>query len=141
MDTALKVDDGREFNQTKEHDHRKGHECWCGFGVGSAITENTLLDEPSPRHVSPAINEFRVKQLEEELRVANTRIAGFEKLVATFAEHFDRLRRYAQAGVVLEGKDFDVPCGTINPLDAALPNCQLPSNHTGPCSSEPLKAA
>lgn len=116
-------------------------------------------ETPGPRTVSPSILEFKIQTLEKEirlqfaenrdllerLRVANERIAGFEKLSAGLAAKIDEFERGFQAVTGATAAEFaaqsaqapnhfDIsrcyrPCTAANGIAA----CVLDADHDGTC--------
>lgn len=97
-----------EYDQTQKHDHRPGVVCPAG-NHSPTTTPPTELHVP---HVSPAILEFRISELEDKRRElegvnealkfqrdvlrrdmdnAKKRIAELEGLVISLAKHIDAM--------------------------------------------------
>lgn len=99
----------RDFDQTALHNHAKDEPCpTCSpvqqFHDAPKFTgENAVagsgnhfpahLRKPFDRHVSPAVLEQRILDLEDQLRVANERIKAFEKFTANLAAHIDGMQQ------------------------------------------------
>jgi len=139
------IDRSKTLNEAYDRPHVKSSLCPdCGFpvdgchvcpkgaaqhGTNDAPTQQGKIGKP----VSPAILEFRNKQLEEENRVLRERVAGFEKMTATLAAKIDALMLdfHKLTGKTVEEAIYS--CGT-KPQDETY--CVLPKDHTGPCRSQ-----
>lgn len=95
----------RAYDQTAQHVHEQGRTCpSCLWNAGHAsdchIGQQQLEPPPFDRHVSPAVLEQRILDLERELantrrdlEWSRTRLAVFERLTANITEWIEAVRR------------------------------------------------
>ena len=76
-----------DFDQTAAHDHRPNVTC----PAGDWPKAEAEADAKGPRHVSPAILEYRIEELERELAERDKRISQLEGLVENFARAIDMM--------------------------------------------------
>lgn len=82
------IDTGRDFDQAREHIHDgKLQDCWCNFEPNA---ERMTPDDFSRLETTASLTKL-VGELRRELAAADERIAGFEKLVGSFATAIDAM--------------------------------------------------
>lgn len=89
----------RDLDQTAPHFHQTGQPCPTCKSVNEFHTGEKAdpehLEPPFNRHVSPSILEFRIQELEKQLRQKERRIEQFEILTRRLSEHLDDLMKIA----------------------------------------------